>query len=214
MGFSDLSQNLIQVLDCAFMRHEHLAVGFCQNHEGRSGSSEGLVNVHFSVGENGERNAELVPVHFDVLGFVSNANREHLDILFQSLVFLDDFVEPINYRRALVAIRSERADNVNEHQFGRNLGYGEGILTFQAQILLDFRRLRPFQRDFGHLIAYSDFLSLITISRIGNESDKNKSHQARKKERCLTLSHSKLPRLLYISLSSLSGQNLNDPSTL
>ena len=71
--------------------------------------SEGLTYLAFLVRNNGVHCPELLLKGFDPFCIVSKRQPEELDVFTQCGIFLDRVVEPVNYRRALLASRSENA---------------------------------------------------------------------------------------------------------
>jgi len=87
----------------------------------------------------------LLLVHVNLLVFVSDRNTQHLDVFAQGRILFDRIVQPINYRRRLVANRSHRVEEIDNDQFARDLGQGKGVGSFQTQVLpirLSGRRLQ------------------------------------------------------------------------
>lgn len=71
--------------------------------------SKRLSDLAFFVRDNGVRCPELLLKGFDPFGIVSKRHPEELDVFTQCGIFLDRVVEPVNYRRSLLASRSEKA---------------------------------------------------------------------------------------------------------
>lgn len=71
--------------------------------------SEGLSDLALFVRDNGVRCPELLLKSIDPFCIVSKRQPEELDVFTQCGIFLDRVVEPVNYRRALLASRSENA---------------------------------------------------------------------------------------------------------
>ena len=109
MKVSDLFQKLIKILNQAAMGGQHFAVLCADKHSGSPWVAKRLSDLALFVRDNGVRCPELLLKGFDPFGIVSKRQPEELDVLTQCGIFLDRVVEPVNYRRALLASRSENA---------------------------------------------------------------------------------------------------------
>ncbi len=114
-------EKLIQILRGASVSHQHFVFRAGQDHKGSSRIPKSIIDIVALVGEQRKRNSEIVPVDLNLLVFVSACNADYFDVVLQTGVLLDHVVEPINYRRGLLAHGSECVKDIDENELARYL---------------------------------------------------------------------------------------------
>ncbi|UCH08531.1 MAG: hypothetical protein JSV55_06055 [Deltaproteobacteria bacterium] len=84
----------------------------------------------FFIGEKRKLNPELGSVNINMFLVVPRRDTYQLDITAQRRIFLNNIIEPINYRRGLVATGSENIQYLDKDKFGGNLRYGQSFEAF------------------------------------------------------------------------------------
>jgi hypothetical protein len=99
------------------MAHEDLAAGGRDNRCWRVGFSHQHEDIPFFIREQGKGYPEagLESIHFFLA--INNTYPDQLNILGQSGISLYHVVEPVNYRRVLVADRSKGVEELNDDKF-------------------------------------------------------------------------------------------------
>lgn len=133
---SDVFEQLVQVRNDAAVAHQDLSFGVGHDHERQRRDLEAVIDLAFFIRDYRKGDMELFFVGGDLGGVVCGRNTQYLDILAQGGVFFDCIEQPINYRRRLLAFRSECGEKIHNNEFAGNLCQSEGLRPCQSEVFL------------------------------------------------------------------------------
>ena len=117
VDLSDLLEKRFKILDYSTVIHEDLPPDG-REHQGRCAwLAQCLPELRLLIGEKGEWHLRFRFEGIHLFLPVPNGYANDFNIFRKGRVFLDPIVEPVNYRRVLRAVRSERPDEFNQHEF-------------------------------------------------------------------------------------------------
>jgi hypothetical protein len=174
----DLFQKLIEIINHSAMHGQHFSIFAADDHGRSAWVSERFTDLAFFVGYNGVRCPVLLLKGFDPFCIVPERQAEKLDVFTQYGIFLDRVVEPVNYRRSLLARRSEDAHCIDTDHLGRDIGQGECI-PFYAEVSLVLRGGQTLESKWGQGHSRCVFAG---VRRISCVAQKNQAHESQQHE--------------------------------
>jgi len=113
VNLPDFTQETVQVFDDAGVHGQYLSVTVTHDHGGCAGLSQDLPGHAQRIGKERKGNAKFFLVGLSLVCFVTGRDTDEFDVPFQFRIIFNDVVQPVHDRRALVASRSERPEDLD-----------------------------------------------------------------------------------------------------